>query len=168
MQDEARDEPRGPVDILATAHENPLGRPAAAAGPQRKDHDSARPPVKLGQERVQTVGAMDEGDAAPGAHHGEAETHPCPEIGTALDAGPGPARIGRWRGAAGLQMGRVGHDVGERAGAEPRRRPGNVADHHLDPPAKPVERDVLGRQADHVAPDLDPRHMTARHAPGQA
>jgi hypothetical protein len=60
-------------------------------------------------------------------------------------------RIGRRRAAPASDVWRVGHDVVEHAGAEPRRRPQQIAGDNRDPALHAVESGILGGQPRHIA-----------------
>ena len=125
-------------------------------------------PSELRQQLLHAVGAVDEGEAALGPHHGEGEPDPGSKIGFALDRRGGLAGIGRGGRRRRLEEGRVRHDMGEAAGLEPRRWPQQVAGHDDDPAREIIEHHVLAGQPEQVPLRLDAGDAAALDARRQA
>src|SRR3954466_4817044 len=83
VQHQAGREARRGGDLLARAHQDATRR-LTRAGPERKYHHLPGPAADLRQQRIDAVGAMDEGHAALLAHHDEGEAYPVAEPGLAL------------------------------------------------------------------------------------
>ena len=150
MQHQPGGEPRRSGDLLAGAHQDAARGPVLAR-PQRKDDDVAGPAGDRAEQRIDAIGAMDQGDRAFGAHHRQRRTAPNrrdrPRLRSWPRALPDPAA---GVGAAALDERRVGHDMVEGARRQPRRRPQQIADHHRDARLHAVEDRRCRRRA---APD---------------
>ena len=65
-------------------------------------------------------------------------------------------------------MGRIGHDVIERAGDARRQRGGQIADHDIDPPGQAVRPHVLAREPHQIGLQLDTDQVASPDAAGEA
>ena len=140
----------GARDLLAGAHDDPARRPAHAR-PQRKDHDFPARPAICTEHRVDAVGAVDKGDRAFGfamvsAKRTQSPSSASPSI--VASALPGFADV---VGALAVEIGRVGDHMVEGAGADPRRRVQQIADHHRGARRHAVEDDVVAGDAHQIA-----------------
>ena len=110
---------------------------------------------------------MDEGNCPFGADHGEREAHPGNQIGFAFDRGFGLAqRRGCNRTAAFVEW-RVGDDMVEAAGREPRRRMQQISQHGRDPRFHAVEEHVVTGEPNQVALHLEADYAQLRHPCGE-
>src|SRR6185437_16626324 len=75
VKDEAGKEAGRRRDLLAGAQDDALRR-LPLARPQREDRDVARLAGEEGKQRLDAVGAVDDGDAALGADHEERDARP--------------------------------------------------------------------------------------------
>src|SRR5262249_30415939 len=107
------------------------------------------------QERLEPVGAVNEGEAALRTHHGEGETHPRIEPRLALDIRGRLARIGWRRRLAGGEEGRGRPGGGGGAGRESGGRLQEVATHEDDTLRHVIQRGVVGGEADELELLLD-------------
>ena len=125
--------------------------------PERIDDKSARPALQPGKQGGEPVRALDEGHAAAVLYVGERRADPVRQPDLPLHVGQTAGLLGRGRGLAFLQVGRVGHDVIEAGGRNARRRPPQVADDRGEALLQAVDPRVLRRQGHQRALDIDPR-----------
>ena len=175
MQHQPRSQGERPRHRLAGGDQNALGR-LAGGGPERQDPDPAGPAPQAGQHVVETVRAMDQGQAAFGLEQDERRVEPVGQARIGLVRGQGLREAVRRSARTLGQVRGVQHHPVETAARQGRRRLQDVAFEHLEAVGQPVQRGVGGCEPhqgvlDFQARDLDsghPREQAERRRPDAA